>query len=75
MDTGGEAPKCWYTYSRDDEDKALTKLRLALAALSAAATSSDGGSFAFRGDHVSFSVQPFQRAGRGVELSVASRRL
>ena len=55
-DSGGEAPKGWFTFGREDETKALAPYRPLLSALDAAGTSDDGH-YIFQTDEAPFLVR------------------
>ena len=55
-DSGGEAPKGWFTYGRDDETKALAAYKPLLSGLDAAGTNDDGH-FIFQTDEAPFLVR------------------
>jgi carboxypeptidase Q len=54
-DTGAEPPKGWYTFGREDENKALAGLKPLLASLGAEGTTDDG-EFTFSTDHGPFLI-------------------
>jgi hypothetical protein len=54
-DTGSEPPEGWYTFGREDEQKALAGLKPELASLGAAGTTEDG-EYTFSTDHGAFLI-------------------
>jgi carboxypeptidase Q len=54
-DTGAEPPKGWYTFGREDEDKALAGMKPLLASLGAEGTKDDG-QYTFSTDHGPFLI-------------------
>ncbi|HUN85765.1 MAG TPA: M20/M25/M40 family metallo-hydrolase [Terracidiphilus sp.] len=54
-DTGSEAPEGWYTFGREDEQKALAGLKPELTSLGAAGTTDDG-EYTFSTDHGPFLI-------------------
>lgn len=55
-DTGAEAPKGWYTFGRDDEKQALSRIKPLLDSVDAGETSDDG-EFTFETDEAPFLVK------------------
>lgn len=54
-DTGSEPPEGWYTFGREDEQKALAGLKPELASLGAEGTTQDG-EYTFSTDHGAFLI-------------------